>query len=59
MRIFNYIIELLISPFTVLIRLNINTINTKKVLKSILILVISIVFVSILILFAYRKFIFK
>lgn len=59
MRIFNYIIELLISPFTVLIRLNINTINTKKVLKSILILVISIVIVSILILFTYRKFIFK
>lgn len=59
MRILNYVFEIILSPFTVLMRLNHKSITTNKLVKSILILCISLVTVTILVLFTYRKYIFK
>lgn len=58
MRILNFIIEMLFCPFTIFARLNINP-STNKTVKSILIAVVSLIAVGLLILFAYRSYIFK
>lgn len=58
MKIFNFIIELITSPFIVLFRSNARP-TPNKVVKPLLVLGISIVVVALLFLIVYYEVIFK
>lgn len=58
MKILNFIIELITSPFTLLIRSNVSN-SSSKWCKPLIIVFISAAIVVLLILFFYRSFIFK
>ena len=59
MRILNLIIEIITSPFALLLRSNGISFNTNKWCKPVIILIIALAIVVVLVLFFYRDFIFK
>ncbi len=58
-KIVGFIIELLISPFILLFRTANVIPNPSKVVKPLLLFVISVLIISLLILYIYREVIFK
>lgn len=58
MKIFNFIIELLTSPFVLLLRSNAKP-GTNKFVKPLIVLGISLVVIAILVLIVYYEVIFK
>ncbi len=59
MKILNFIVELITSPFTLLIRSNVSNSSSVKWCKPLIIVLIATAIVALLILFFYRSYIFK
>ena len=53
LKIINTIIEIITAPFTMLVKSNGISVDTNKLIKPIIILVISLVIVGLLVLFFY------
>ena len=58
-KVFSFIIELLISPFILLFRTANVIPNPSKVVKPLLLFIISILIITVLVLYIYRGVIFK
>jgi hypothetical protein len=59
LKIINTIIEIITAPFTMLVKSNGISVDTNKLIKPIIILLISIVIVGLLVLFFYWNNFFK
>lgn len=59
MNVFNKIIEIITSPFSFLLRANLGTTNNSKFCRAFIIFLISLAVLAALILFVYRKELFK
>ena len=58
MKIFNFIVELITSPFVLLLRSNAKP-GTNKIVKPLIVFLISLVILAILIFIAYYEVIFE